>query len=96
MPDQPSYIQETQELATIALRQAKLILEYGPSQQKIQVVRAVLGVLARQAAAGQDAAASEMRVRMEALMTSMRDVPELTTLVVTDHDFIDAEIVEED
>lgn len=93
---QPTYIEQTQELASLALDQAKLILQYGPSQQKIQVVRSVLGVLARQAAAGQDAVASEMRVKMEALMTSMRDVPMLDTTVVGEHDFIDAEVIGED
>lgn len=95
MSEQPTYIEQTQELATLALKEAKLILEFGPSQQKIQVVRSVLGVLARQAAAGQDAVASEMRVKMEALMMSMRDVPILDT-VVTEHDYIDAEVVDED
>jgi hypothetical protein len=95
MPDPTSYIEETQELATLALQEAKLILQYGPSQQKIQVVRSVLGVLARQAAAGQDAVASEMRTKIEALMLSMREVPMLET-VVTERDFVDAEIVEED
>lgn len=91
----PSYVEQTQELASLALREAKLILEYGPSQQKIQVVRSVLGVLARQAAAGQDAVANEMRLKMEALLTSMRDVPMLET-VVTERDYVDAEVVEED
>jgi hypothetical protein len=93
---EPSYVQETNELATLALREAKLILQFGPSQQKIQVVRAVLGVLARQAAAGQDAAASEMRLKMEALMSSMREVPMINAVVVGEHDYIDAEVVEDE
>lgn len=91
----PSYIEETNELATMALREAKLILQYGPSQQKIQVVKSVLGVLARQAAAGQDAMASEMRQRMEALMAEMREVPQLTQ-IVRDSDIIDAEVISDD
>jgi hypothetical protein len=92
---QPDYIEKTNELAEIALNEARRILEYGPSQQKIQIIRSVLGVLARQAAAGQDAVAAEMRVRMEALMTDMRNVPQLP-VVVTDRDFIvEAEIVDE-
>lgn len=94
MPD-PTYIEQTQELASLALKEAKLILEYGPSQQKIQVVRSVLGVLARQAAAGQDAVANEMRLKMEALMMSMREVPILET-VITERDYVDAEVIEED
>lgn len=91
---QPDYVEKTNELAEMALNEAKLILEYGPSQQKIQVIRSVLGVLARQAAAGQDAVASEMRLKMELLMTEMRNVPQLTT-VVGEHDFIEAEVVDE-
>lgn len=85
-------IEETNELATLALNEAKLILRFGPSQQKIQVVRAVLGVLARQAAAGQDEAAAEMRYRMAELMSEMRNVPALDK-VVTEHDFIDVEVL---
>jgi hypothetical protein len=92
---QPDYIEKTNELAEIALNEARRILEYGPSQQKIQIIRSVLGVLARQAAAGQDAVALEMRLRMEALMTEMRNVPQLP-VVVTERDFIvEAEIVDE-
>jgi hypothetical protein len=92
---QPTYIEQTQELASLALDRAKLILQYGPSQQQIQVVRSVLGVLARQAAAGQDAVASEMRLKLEALMSTMRDVPILEP-IVGEQDFIEAEIVDED
>lgn len=88
------YIEQTNELAEMALREAKMILQFGPSSQKIQIIRGVLGVLARQAAAGQDAVAAEMRIKMEALMASMRDVPQLTT-VVGEHDFIEAEVIEE-
>jgi hypothetical protein len=94
MSDIPSYIEETNELATLALREAKFILQFGPSQQKIQIVKSVLGVLARQAAAGQEAMASDMRHKMEVLMADMRNVPALTT-VVTDHSFVEAEIVDE-
>ena len=89
-----SYIRQTQELAALALQEAKNILEYGPSQQKIQIVKSVLGVLARQAAAGQDAVANEMRLRMETLMASMRDVPVLER-TISEVVVIDAEIVEE-
>jgi hypothetical protein len=91
-----SYIAQTQELAAMALHEAKLILQFGPSQQKIQVVRSVLGVLARQAAAGQDAVANEMRTKMESLMASMRDVPVLDKAppAVVINDYIDAEIIE--
>jgi hypothetical protein len=92
MPE-PSYIAKTNALAEMALNEAQRILEFGPSQQKIQIIRSVLGVLARQAAAGQDAVASEMRVRMEALMADMRAVPVLTT-IVGEHDFVDAEVVD--
>jgi hypothetical protein len=92
---EPSYVEQTQELASMALTEAKLILQYGPSQQKIQIVRSVLGVLARQAAAGQDAVASEMRAKMEALLLSMREVPVLET-VITERDYVDAEVVEEE
>lgn len=95
MSQQPTYIEQTQELASLALDRAKLILQYGPSQQQIQVVRSVLGVLARQAAAGQDAVASEMRLKLEALMSTMRDVPILEP-IVGEQDFIEAEIVDED
>lgn len=92
---QPEYIEKTSELAELALNEAKLILEYGPSQQKIQIIRGVLGVLARQAAAGQDAVATEMRLKMETLMASMREVPQLP-VVVGEHDFIvEAEIIDE-
>jgi len=93
MPES-DYIAKTNELAELALNEAKLILQFGPSNQKIQIIRSVLGVLARQAAAGQDAVSAEMRIKMEALMASMRDVPQLTT-IVGEHDFIEAEIVEE-
>jgi hypothetical protein len=92
MPE-PDYISKTNELADMALTEARRILEFGPSQQKIQIVRSVLGVLARQAAAGQDAVAMEMRLRMEALMSDMRAVPQLTT-IVGEHDFVDAEVIE--
>lgn len=92
MPE-PDYVRKTNELAEIALNEARRILEFGPSQQKIQIIRSVLGVLARQAAAGQDAVASEMRLRMEALMSEMRAVPQLTT-IVGEHDFVDAEVIE--
>ena len=94
MPES-DYIEKTNELAEIALREAKTILQFGPSQQKIQIIRSVLGVLARQAAAGQDAVAAEMRIKMELLMSDMRNVPQLTT-VVGEHDFIEAEIVDEE
>lgn len=93
MPDS-DYIAKTGELAEMALNEAKVILQFGPSQQKIQIIRSVLGVLARQAAAGQDAVANEMRVKMELLMAEMRNVPQLTT-VVGEHDFIEAEVVED-
>lgn len=93
MPDS-DYIESTNELAEMALNEAKLILQFGPSSQKIQIIRGVLGVLARQAAAGQDAVANEMRIKMELLMAEMRNVPQLTT-VVGEHDFIEAEVVEE-
>jgi len=92
MPE-PDYIRKTNALAELALNEATRILQFGPSQQKIQIIRSVLGVLARQAAAGQDAVASEMRLRMEALMSDMRAVPQLTT-VVGEHDFVDAEVIE--
>jgi len=91
----PDYIEETQELASLALAEAKLVLQFGPSQQKIQVIRSVLGVLARQAAAGQDAVANEMRLKMEALMSSMREVPILDR-VVREGDFIEAEVIDDD
>jgi hypothetical protein len=91
----PDYVDKTNELAELALNEAKLILQYGPSQQKLQVIRGVLGVLARQAAAGQDAVALEMRLKMETLMASMRDVPQLTT-IVGERDFIvEAEVIDE-
>jgi Trm5-related predicted tRNA methylase len=91
----PDYIEKTNELAELALNEARRILEFGPSQQKIQIIRSVLGVLARQAAAGQDAVATEMRLRMESLMSEMRNVPQLP-VVVTDRDFVvEAEIVDE-
>lgn len=93
MPDS-NYIESTNELAEMALNEAKLILQFGPSSQKIQIVRGVLGVLARQAAAGQDAVANEMRVKMELLMAEMRNVPQLTT-VVGEHDFIEAEVIDD-
>jgi hypothetical protein len=96
MPDQPTYIEETQELVSLALKEAKLMVQYGTTSQKTQIVKSVLGVLARQAAAGQDAAANEMRVKMEALMLSMRTVPELDVVTVGEEDFIDAVIVEDD
>lgn len=95
MADEPSYIKEANELATLALAEAKLILRFGPSQQKIQVIRGVLGVLAKQAAAGQDAVAAEMRAKMELLMASMRDVPILDK-VVTEQEIIDVEVVDDD
>jgi hypothetical protein len=94
MADSPSYIQESNELVSLALDQAKLILRFGPSQQKIQVIRSVLGVIARQAAAGQDATAAEMRAKMETLLSSMRNVPMLDK-VVTDEEIIDVEVVDE-
>lgn len=93
MPE-ADYIAKTNELAEIALNEAKIILQFGPSQQKIQIIRSVLGVLARQAAAGQDAVSAEMRIKMELLMTEMRNVPQLTT-VVGEHDFIEAEVIDE-
>lgn len=93
MPDS-DYIERTNELAEMALNEAKLILQFGPSSQKIQIIRGVLGVLARQAAAGQDAVANEMRVKMELLMSEMRNVPQLTT-IVGEHDFIEAEVIDE-
>lgn len=93
MPE-ADYITKTNELAEMALNEAKLILQFGPSSQKIQIIRGVLGVLARQAAAGQDAVANEMRIKMELLMAEMRNVPQLTT-VVGEHDFIEAEVVDE-
>ena len=93
MPES-DYIEKTNELAEMALNEAKIIFQFGPSQQKIQIIRSVLGVLARQAAGSQDAAAAEIRLRMEALMSEMRNVPQLTT-VVGEHDFIEAEIIEE-
>ena len=92
---QPDYVEETNELALMALREAKRILEFGPSQQKMQIVRGVLAVLARQAAAGHDAVGSEMRVRMEILMADLRNVPEIP-LVVTDTDFVEAEPADDD
>ena len=95
MADSPSYIEETNDLVSLALKQAKLILEFGPSQQKIQVIRSVLGVIAKTAAAGQNSAASEMRAKMELLMSSMRDVPMLDK-VVTDQDIIDVQVVDSD
>lgn len=94
MPDSRSYVEKTNELANEALEQAKLILRYGPSQQKIQVIRSVLGVLAKQAAAGQDAGAAVMRSHMEELMREMRNVPELD-VIVTDQDILDVEVIEE-
>jgi hypothetical protein len=54
----------------------------------------VLGVIARQAAAGQDATAAEMRAKMETLLSSMRNVPMLDK-VVTDEEIIDVEVVDE-
>lgn len=93
MAAEPDYIRKTNELAELALNEAHRILQFGPSQQKIQIIRSVLGVLARQAAAGQDAVAAEMRMRMEALMSDMRAVPQLTT-IVGEHDFVDAEVID--
>lgn len=90
----PEYVVKTNELVELALNEAKMILQFGPTQQKIQIIRSVLGVIARQAAAGQDAAANEIRLRMEALMAEMRNVPQLTT-VVGEHDFIEAEVVDD-
>jgi len=90
-----AYREEINEIGDLVLREAKRIILYGPTQQKLSIIKSFLGVMARQAAVGQDQQATEMRLKLELLMSDMRNVPQLGLPVVGDRDFIEAEIVED-
>lgn len=83
---------EVGRLAQLALKQAFLMLEFGPTDQKLAIIKTVLGALARQATAGEASGAEEMRIAFETFVEDMKTVPELST-VVTETDFLDVEVV---
>lgn len=83
---------EVGRLAQLALKQAFLMLEFGPTDQKLAIVKTVLSSLTRQATAGEASGTEEMRIAFESFVEDMKHVPELET-VVTETDFLDVEVV---
>lgn len=82
---------EVGRLAQLALKEAFLILEFGPSEQKMSIIKSVLGGLTKQATAGETSGTEEIRVAFDQLLADVKDVPKLTT-VVSETDFISAEL----
>lgn len=83
---------EVSRLAQMALKEAFLILEFGPSEQKMSIIKSVVGGLTRQATAGETSGAEEIRVAFDQFLADQKDVPELTT-IVTDSSFVDAQVI---
>lgn len=82
---------EVGRLAQMALKEAFLILEFGPSEQKMSIIKSVLGGLTRQATAGETSGTEEIRVAFDKLLAEAKDVPKLTT-IVSETDFVSAEL----
>lgn len=80
------------KLADAALREAHLILEFGPTEQKMTVIKAMLSGLSRHVATSSSGEAEEARSEFEAILVEMRTqgIPERDR-VVTDSDIIDVE-----
>lgn len=80
------------KLASAALREAHRILEFGPTPQKMVVIRSMLGGLSRHVTAGNSSEEQQARTEFEAFLLDMRTggIPERER-VVTDDSFLDVE-----
>lgn len=80
------------KLADAALREAHLILEFGPTEQKMTIIKSMLGGLSRHVATSSSNDTEEARNEFQAMLMEMRTdgIPERDR-VVTDDDIIDVE-----
>jgi len=82
--------EKVRRLTDLALSKAFLILEHGPTEQKMVIIRSLVTNTGRLIGRGEGGSTEEARAAFESLLTQMRDVPRVTTLV-TDEDIIDVE-----
>lgn len=87
-----SLAEGVRNLAAAALREAHVILEFGPAHQKLTIIKSMLGGLSRHVANTNTAEAAEQRGEFEELMIEMRrgGIPEREK-VVTETGILDVE-----
>lgn len=80
------------KLAAAALREAHTILEFGPTEQKMVVIKSMLGGLSRHVAATSSSEVDDQRTEWEAMLVEMRTegIPERER-IVTDDSILDVE-----
>lgn len=78
---------EVRSLAAAAVRHAHLILEFGPSEHRLAIIKSMLSGLNRHIAQPGNEQ-EEARSALEALFSDIRDVPQLET-VVTDEKIVE-------
>lgn len=81
------------KLAAAALREAHLMLEFGPTEQKLAIIKPMLSGLSRHVTTSTSQETEEARGEFEAMLFEMRSegIPERDT-IVREHDII--EVVE--
>lgn len=76
-PEETELVNDLRRLTHKVVRKAEMILEFGPTEQKLAIIKSVLGSAARTAAAEPAGGHDELKIKFEELMQEVRDVPEV-------------------
>lgn len=74
-PEQAALADEVRGLMRVAVRKATTIIEFGPPEHRIQLIRALLSNAGRLVAQEEDTTTTELRAELTELFSEIRDVP---------------------
>lgn len=74
-PEEAELADDLRRLTQAVVRKAFVMLEFGPTEQKLAIIKSVLGSAARTAAAQPAGGHDALKVQFESLMQEVRDVP---------------------
>lgn len=86
--------EDVRGLATLALREARLMIEFGSPEMKLAIIKPMLSSLAKHVAQSVGGEGEEARSALEELLTDMREHVPHVEHVVTDTDILDVEATE--
>lgn len=87
-PQQEALADEVRSLTRLAIRKATTIIEFGPPEHRISLIRALISNAGRLVSQQEDSTTAELREEMTTLFAEMRDVPADPT-PITDDSYID-------
>lgn len=74
-PEQEALAGEVRTLTRLAIRKATTIIEFGPPEHRVSLIRALISNAGRLVSQQEDSTIAELRQEMTELFSEMRDVP---------------------